>query len=73
MDETKKQQWNKFWKVLKENGYEKVERKLIPERKKMKSLYQSVIGDMNWLHYYKQNQKNKEQLRDGLIKYLRLK
>jgi len=73
MDETKKQQWNKFWKVLKENGYEKVERKLIPERKKMKSLYRSMIGDVNWLHYFKQNQKNKEQLRDGLIKYLRLK
>ena len=73
MDETKKQQWDKFWKVLKESGYKGGERRLIPKKKEMKSLYRSVIGDVNWLHYYKQNQKSRDQLRDGLIKYLRLK
>lgn len=74
MDNLEKQQWNNFWDILKKNGYKKIpeDLDLVLSLDDFADVYQEIIGEKNWLHYYRQNCNSPNQLRDGILKYLKL-
>ena len=64
------QQWENFWNVLKEKKIRK--KSEILSAKFFKDIYREVVGEKNWKHYYSHNHKSKGQLRDALMKYIKL-